>query len=271
MGHIDTTAILNRRDQFPRGLTQPDGGYRFSLDSLLLSCFATVGRRHTGIDLGCGCGVIGIGMALRQPGISITGVELNPDSLTAAQTNITNLHLHDKITVTPGDVATWRSESVVNFVVANPPYRQLGTGRISQGQERETARFEARATFSAFARCAAIALKTRGKFIFVHLAERLPDLMHDVAEAGLVPKRMQLVHGRANETAKIVLMETMKAGGPGVTIEPPLILHEGTGPATRLTQEALNFCPYLACNTGAKSGESAKQDPIETPPEKTDR
>ncbi|MDC0335281.1 methyltransferase [Pseudodesulfovibrio sp.] len=245
---IDTEAILERREFFPRGLVQPEGGYRFSLDSLLLACFATPGRKHVGIDLGCGCGVIGLALLLRHPGLTMTGVELNTDSARAAEENSVNLHLSDKLSIVQGDVADWRPEKVVDFVVANPPYRELGRGRTSQGDGRATARFESQVDFAGFARCAAVALKTRGKFAFVHLPERLPELMAGLAQAGLEPKRMRMVHGRSDETAKMVLMEAIKAGGPGLKVEAPLILHQGKGQKTHLTEEALNFCPFLGCN-----------------------
>lgn len=250
MGTVNTEAILEKRDFFPRGLVQPEAGYRFSLDSLLLSCFARAGRRQRGVDLGCGCGVIGIGMVLRQPDLHIHGIDINPHSIKASEKNKLKLHLIDKLTFNCADVADWRPEKVVDFVVANPPYRELGTGRTSRGKERETARFESRGSFGAFARCAAMALKTKGKFSFVHLPERLPELMADLADNKLVPKRMRLVHGRSDETAKMVLMETVKAGGPGLKVEAPLILHEGKGEQTRLTPQALNFCPFLGCNAG---------------------
>ncbi len=245
---VDTETILKRRDYFPRGLTQPEGGYRFSLDALLLTCFMEPGRRHVGIDLGCGCGVIGLGLLLRHPGISITGVDFSSDSVVAANQNAERLHLGTKLQAVQGDVIDWRPDRVVDFVIANPPYRRLGQGRVSHGENRATARFEAQADFAAFARCAAIALKTRGKFTFVHLPERLPELLIDLDAAGLAPKRMRMVHGRVDEVAKIVLMETVKAGGAGLKAEAPLILHEGRGEETHLTSEALEFCPYLSCN-----------------------
>ncbi|BDQ34155.1 tRNA1(Val) (adenine(37)-N6)-methyltransferase [Pseudodesulfovibrio portus] len=250
MAAVDAEAVLERRDFFPRGMVQPDNGYRFSLDSLLLSCFAHAGRRQKGVDLGCGCGVVGIGMVLRQPDLHIAGIDVSPESIRAAEVNKINLHLIDKLTFEVADVTAWRPAKVLDFVVSNPPYRGLGVGRASRGEDRKTARFEARGTFGQFARCAAVALKTKGKFTFVHLPERLPELMGDLAESGLVPKRMRLVHGRADETAKMVLMETVKAGGPGLKVEPPLILHQGKGADTRLTKQALEFCPFLACNTG---------------------
>ena len=253
MTRVDDQTIQERRDYFPRGLVQPEGGYRFSLDSLLLACFANVTRGQTGADLGCGCGVVGLGMLLRQPDLKITGVEQNPRSVEAARDNAANLSLTDKLTIEEGDVAAWRPERVLDFVVANPPYRKLGQGRASRGEDRLAARFEESGTFARFARCAAVALKTRGRFAVVHLPERLPELLAELDGAGLAPKRMRLVHGRADQEARMVLLESVKAAGAGLKVEPPLILQQGRGRNTRLTGQALEFCPYLTCNP--KEGE----------------
>ncbi len=143
-----------------------------------------------------------------------------------------------------GNVTEWRPEKVVDFVVSNPPYRRLGKGRVSQGEERATARFESKAEFADFARCAALSLKTRGKFIFVHLPERLAELMDGLHEAKLEPKRLCMVHGRADETARMVMIE----GGQGCRGG-----HEGraaahsarrAGRETKLTEQTLEYCPF---------------------------
>lgn len=250
MAAVNTEAVLERREFFPRGMVQPEDGYRFSLDSLLLACFARTGRRHRGADLGCGCGVVAVGLVLRQPGLHVCGIDANPHAIRAAEENKTRLHLIDKLTFEVADVAAWRPEAVLDFVVANPPYRPLSTGRASRGKGRKSARFEVGASFKAFARCAAVALKTRGRFTFVHLPERLPELLAGLAENGLAAKRLRLVHGRTDEPARMALVEAVKAGGPGLAVEPPLILHQGRGSGTRLTEQALAFCPFLACNAG---------------------
>jgi tRNA1Val (adenine37-N6)-methyltransferase len=83
----------------------------------------------------------------------------------------------------------------------------------------------------------------------VHLPERLPELLAGLSEVGLEPKRMRFVHGRVNEVAKMVLMETVKAGGVGLNVEPPLILHEGKGQDTRITEEAIAFCSFMGSKT----------------------
>ena len=249
---VDAETILSRREFFPRGLVQPEGGYKFSLDSLLLACFARPGRRHVGVDLGCGCGVIGLGLLLGNPGVSLTGVELDAQAVQAAEANAEHLHLSKQFKAVQGDVADWRPPAVVDFVVSNPPYRPLGKGRVSQGEERATARFERQADFATFARCAAVALKTRGKFAFVHLPERLSGIMAALKANGLEPKRLRMVHARRDEHARMVLVEAVKAASEGLKAEPPLILHQGRGRETRLTDEALAFCPFLGCNPGGR-------------------
>ena len=250
MTDANAEAVFERRERFPRGLVQPAGGYRFSLDSLLLACFARPGRRHVGIDLGCGCGVVGLGLLLREPGVTLTGVEIDPAAEEAARANTKNLHFSRQFEVVQGDVLSWRPERVVDFVVANPPYRRIGAGRVSRGEERATARFEQRAEFAHFARCAAVALKTRGKFCFVHLPERLAEIMAALHANRLEPKRLRMVHARPGEEARMVLVEAVKSASPGLRAEPPLILHAGQGARTRITDEALAFCPFLGCNPG---------------------
>ncbi|MEF2230980.1 MAG: methyltransferase [Pseudodesulfovibrio sp.] len=250
MNPPDSRAILDRRARFPRGLIQPEGGYRFSLDSLLLACFARPGRRHAGVDLGCGCGVVGLGLLLHEPGLTLTGVELDPVAADAARNNAQELYFASQFNIIQDDIRTWRPQRVADFVVANPPFRRIGAGRVSRGGERAAARFEQRADFAAFARCAAVALKTRGKFSFVHLPERLGEIMAALAANGLEPKRLRLVHARPDEEARMVLVQAVKAARPGLRVEPSLILHAGRGAQTRITDEALAFCPFLGCNPG---------------------
>lgn len=238
---------------FPRGLIQPEGGYRFSLDSLLLSCFTHVPSKGIGVDLGTGCGVVALGILLRTTGrnVRMTGVELSPESVQAAGDNAVRLNVDERFSVVQADVAEYaRPAGQIDFVAANPPYRDPQSGRTSKGAHRTTARFEAEARFMDFSGCAARLLKNKGRFTFVHLPERLADLFADLRNCGLEPKRMRMVHSRVDGPAKMVLVEARKNGSPGLGVEPPLVLYNGRGKQTRMTEDALAFCPYLECNAG---------------------
>jgi len=99
-----------------------------------------------------------------------------------------------------------------------------------------------------FLDAAAYLLANRGAAALVYPAVRLAELMHGCVARRLTPKRLRLVHSRRGEPAKLALLEAVKNGGAGLTVEPALELYEGQGAATRLGAAALEFCPFLACN-----------------------
>lgn len=242
-------AVRTAREYFPRGLDQPEDGYRFSIDSLLLAAFA----RDPGprvLDLGCGCGVVGLGMLLDSPGIHVTGLDANPELLECAGANAERLGVRGRFEPLACDVKAVREvrpfkPESYDAVVMNPPYRDPGRGRTPTDGRLE-ARFEAGARLEDFIGAAAYGLKNKRRIYAVFLPERLAALFRVLNHAALEPKRLLLVHGAADERAKIALVEARKNGGPGLQAEPPLILYAGGV----LTGRALAFCPALACNPG---------------------
>lgn len=296
-------AILQARALFPRGLTQPEGSFRFSMDALLLAAFAGKGltgregkTRDVGeiapdarampghgkplafADLGAGCGVVGLALLLAHPvpmgtgltsagltragltrvGLTGTGIEIDGLLADAARDNAARLGLADRFRVLRADLAAPETPAFdalspagsMDLVVANPPYRRHGSGRPSPSSQRTRALFEAPVTLPAFARAAARLLRAGGRSCWVYGPDRLPYLLQELRAAGLEPKRMRCVHSRADRPATLVLVEARRAGRPSLAVEPPLVLHAGEGAATALTDEALAFCPLLACNTG---------------------
>lgn len=140
----------------------------------------------------------------------------------------------------------------MDLVVANPPYRRHGSGRPSPNNQRSRALFEAPGTLPAFTQAAARLLRARGRSCWVYGPDRLADLLLALRGTGQEPRRLRCVHARSHGPATLVLVEARRAGKPGLVVEPPLILHTGEGAATALTDEALAFCPLLACNTGGR-------------------
>ena len=266
------------RKRFPRGLAQPEDGYRFSLDSLLLAAWADPGAGAHVADLGCGCGVVGLGLLLANPEktLHITGIEQDSAMACCAGENADRLHFSGQIDVVNNDVLSYVQQhaGAYDLCVSNPPYRKWRSGRRPTEPGRRAARFETlqgddgcRSNDSPepetngepasapppgdlprFLAAAAGLLRTRGRLALVHLPERLADIACHCREYGMEPKRLRLVHSRAEEPARILLLEAVRGGRPGLTVEPPLVLYEGSGQDTRMTARALAFCPWLACN-----------------------
>ena len=60
-------------------LSQPRRGYRFAVDSLLLAWFACGDRQaRSCLDLGAGCGVVGLGLLAARAVRELVAVEIQP-------------------------------------------------------------------------------------------------------------------------------------------------------------------------------------------------
>jgi tRNA1Val (adenine37-N6)-methyltransferase len=241
------------RERFPRGLSQPGSGFRFSMDALLLAAFAGRNRvRGRVLDLGTGCGVVGLGLALDHPDFFCLGLDVDAAMLGHALENARRLGLAERFVALRGDVrvsACLAPESM-DLVLCNPPYRDPGRGRLCPDEGRTTARFESRAGLADFVRAAAFLVRNRKPCAFIHLAERVDELLALLWASRLQPKELLFVHRNPDSPARLVLVRAIRNGGPGLAALPPLFLHEGQGDGTRLTPRALAFCPRLACNAG---------------------
>lgn len=254
--------VEEARNLFPRGLSQPDRGFRFSLDALLLTAFAgRSGVRGRVLDLGAGCGVVGMGILLDHPETFVAGVDVNRAMLAHAVENSCRLGVADRFLPVRADVShigAVRPESV-DLVVCNPPYRDPGTGRMSPHAAKNPARFEGGCVLRDFVGTAAFALRNRKPCAFILLAERADELLETLLACRLRPKDLLFVHPRTDAPARLILVRAIKNGGPGLSVHPPLILHQGQASETRLSPAALAFCPRLACNAEPWLGDEQKK------------
>jgi tRNA1(Val) A37 N6-methylase TrmN6 len=111
-----------------------------------------------------------------------------------------------------------------DLVVANPPYRKIGSGRKPAIDTQLVALFEAHGDITAFAAAGAYALKHNGRFCCVYSAQRLPDLCAALSGQNLTPKLICPVHSRADAGALLVLMEARHHGRIGLKWSPSLYL-----------------------------------------------
>lgn len=253
-----TAAQEQARALFPRGLYQPEGSFRFSMDALLLARFALAVAPGTATvaDLGTGCGVIALAMLLDGPGLTATGVDKDTTLTDAARRNANTLGVDHRFGIHTADLAAIREAlppESVDMVVSNPPYRRADQGRRSATAQRTDALFETAGTLDTFIRAAAYLVRNKGRFCCIFPAERIAELLTLCTHMRLEPKRMQLIHAKPDRDADLLLLESRKNAKPGCTIHPPLVLYTGEGDQTTLTAQALKFCPHLACNTRGRT------------------
>lgn len=241
-------AVHRARELFPRGLSQPDVGFRFSQDALLLAAFAgQYSVRGRVIDLGTGCGVVGLALALDHPAFFGVGFDAQSEMLVHAQDNARRLGCAQRFSFVRGNVAQPLGVHAESFdlAVCNPPYREPGRGRSCPETGKSNARFEELGRLDDFVRATAFVLRNQRWCAFVFLAERCDELLSCMRTWRLQPKEMLCIHPRTDAPAKLVLVRGRKNGGSGLRLGPPLFLHEGRGAESRLSAQAEAFCPRL--------------------------
>lgn len=220
------------------------GGYRFVYDDALFRpgtdtfLLSSLPRLRPGLrvcDLGCGTGLLGLLLLQRQPGLAVTGVELQPQALALAERAAAENGLAGQLRFLPGDLRQIRTllpGGSFDLAVCNPPYYPPGSGALAPAAARRTARAEVDCTLEEVCAAAAWLLRWGGCFCLVHKPERLTDLLTALRRAGLEPKRLRLVCPTAASAPSLVLAEGRRGGRPGLRVEPPLILRQPGGTPT---------------------------------------
>lgn len=212
-------------------IIQNESEFCFSLDAILLAHFTTVKPGAQIVDLGTGTGVIALLLANRGAG-HVTGVEVSPSMAGMAQRSVMLNRLEDKVKIIHGDLCKVKKllpAGNYDLVVSNPPYRVVGGGFISPNDRVAMAKHEVMATLQDVVNAAKYLVKTRGRFAMVHLPERMSEILVSMSQAGLEPKRLQLVHSTLDQKPKMLLIEGIRAGKPGLEVLPPLCVYKRDG------------------------------------------
>lgn len=239
------------RRYFPRGLIQPAGSFRFSMDALLLASFIKLKKDARLLELGTGSGPVALGALLNTPHAFATGLELEESLVASANQNATRLGFADNFIARKADVGEIRNfvqAESFDCVASNPPYRRLNEGRLPKHELRKNALFEQSASLDTFIAAAAFALKNGGAFYCIYPALRLQELFLCLENYRLAAKLILPLQAFSGKEIELLLLRATKNGKPGLKIKKPLLLYKKKGKNICLTQQALNFCPPLLCN-----------------------
>ena len=217
----------------------PTGTFPLSTDSIALSGFVRLGARAKVLDLGSGCGTLGLLLCAKDSGCCVTGYEINPTSHHAALENIARNDLAARLSSICGDLRILSREAPAgcfDACVSNPPYFSGGPA----SKQHPDARREDQCTLGELFACAARCIRYGGDFYLVHRPERLAELCAQGSANGLEPKRLCLVRHRTDGPVTLVLMQCRKGGKPGLILE-ELSLHHPDGTPTDAYRKLYHF------------------------------
>ena len=220
--------ILTQLDE-THAVFQPESGFRFGIDALLLAGAVRCEQNEVGCELGTGCGVIPVLLKKRRDFARIYAIEIDPDMASLARENVRRNGMTDSVRVIEGDLKDARKllPEACDFVFANPPYR-----KADEGGKPSSARHELLCTISEVCRAAGEILVHNGRFTVIWPAKRLTDLMVALRDAGVEPKEMIPVVPLRGGGAKFVIVTAKKGAKPGLAVSPAFVLRERDGGET---------------------------------------
>lgn len=204
----------------------------FGMDAVLLAGFTKVKPGEKVLDLGTGTGILPILLEARTEGISFTGLEIQPESADMAGRSVRLNHLEDRVHIVTGDIKEADrlfGAGSYHVVTSNPPYMTDMHGLKNPSEAKAIARHEILCTLEDVVSQAARLLMPCGRFYLVHRPFRLAEIMTCLCSHGLEPKRMRLVHPYVDREPNMVLIEALKGGRSGMTVEKPLVIFESPG------------------------------------------
>lgn len=116
---------------------QPDF-YRFNEDSLKLvtRVESTLSKASHVLDVGAGCGIIGIELALRINIGELHLLEVQQDFLPFIETNLNSFVPQQKCVVTISSFSQFHAPHKFELILCNPPYYLPGRGQSNKNLKR---------------------------------------------------------------------------------------------------------------------------------------
>lgn len=195
-----------------------DGAFPLSTDSIALSGFVKLPRQAKVLDLGSGCGTLGLLLCAADPTCQVTGIEWDKNAHQTALNNSAANGLHPRLGSICGDLrelSGFVKAGSFHCCVSNPPYFSAGP----RSQSVPTARRDDLCSTEDLFQAAAWALRYGGDFFLVHRPESLAKLCACASQNQLEPKRLRLLRHKADGPVSLILLQCRKGGKPGLIWE----------------------------------------------------
>jgi tRNA1(Val) A37 N6-methylase TrmN6 len=229
--------VLNKRLH----LSQAEGGFRSSIDAVLLAAACPIQAGQSLLDIGCGVGTAGLCVLKRVPGTHLTGIDVQEDHIEIAAQNAkqNEMQAHFKC----ADVRDYvRHENNRNaqfdHMICNPPYNEANSHLRSPSDAKALAMGHGETTLEDWIECVNRNLKSGGSFTMIHKADMIDKIIlafdgrfGDVEIFPLWP--------RAGVAAKRVIVRALKGRKTPATIHAGLVLHQENGDYTQDAEDIL--------------------------------
>jgi tRNA1(Val) A37 N6-methylase TrmN6 len=235
-------------DAFHRGrfhLVQPArGAHRAGMDAMVLAAAVPGHFAGLALDFGSGTGAVGLAVLSRCPSAKVLLVEKSAEMAGFASQTLAlpqNERVAGRGCVINADVgltgkargAAGLTDRMADFVLMNPPFNDY-RDRATPAELRRQAHVADEALFAIWLRSAAAVLKSRGVVGLIARPASLPVIL-DALDGRFGGTEIVPIHPAADKAAIRIVVRATKGSRGGLSLAPPLLLHESpaNGPTAR--------------------------------------
>ena len=206
-------------------LYQPKSGYCYNSDSIFLYDFiASLEPQGEMLDVGAGCGIVGLLVARDFPKVNLEAIEKQELFVKYAQKNAKENKI--AYTIHHGDFLDFAFMKRYDYIVSNPPFYHDGVQK-SDNEMLFNARYNINLPMEQFFVKVNKILKPKGYFVFCYDAMQFALVCAAIEKAKMRIVKARFVHPKKNKNASLVLIAARSASKSMMDVLSPLFAFEG--------------------------------------------
>lgn len=208
-------------------LRQPARGYRIAIDPVLLAAAVPARPGERVLDVGAGVGAVALCLAARVEGCRVTGIEQDERLVELAADNARRNGLAE-VGFVCGNIGKDAPvpANTFDYVVANPPYLEMGKVNLSPVAEKRASAVE-EMDLAAWINFCFSRLKPKGLLTLIHRADRIDAVISEIRNKGGETVIFPL-WPRQGVAARRVILRCRKGAKSPAKLLPGLVLHGAT-------------------------------------------
>lgn len=213
-------------------LYQPDSGYCYNSDSLLLYDFVNAFKpKGKVLDVGAGCGIVGLLVARDNPKVELEAVEKQKSFIHFSKTNARVNKIPYKLYET--DFLELDEKQKYDYIISNPPFYPSGVQK-SQNEMLFNARYNVNLPLEKFFKKVSRLLRPQSHFIFCYDATQFGVVCAALDSVKMRVVDVQFVHPKIDRSASLVLVHARNGSKSMAKIWPPFISFDGDEPSLKM-------------------------------------
>ncbi len=207
-------------------LYQPQEGYCYNSDSLFLYDFIDFFHpKGKVLDVGAGCGIIGLLVARDNKKVELEAVEKQKVFVQYATTNARVNKIEYKMH--EGSFLELDEDVKYDYIISNPPFYHEGASR-SEDEILFHARYNVNLPLRDFFKKVSRLLKPQSHFIFCYEPSQFGLICAELDKVNLKILDVQFVHPKIDKKASLVMLHVKNGSKSLMKVWAPLISFEGS-------------------------------------------